>query len=60
MQPHAIPGQHVNFLGLDDADPRHKALAAYGQAKLERLIALKRRYDPDNLFRMNHNIPPGT
>jgi len=58
MQPFAMAGEYVNFLGVDDADPRRKALAAYGPAKLERLMALKRRYDPDNLFRINHNIPP--
>jgi FAD/FMN-containing dehydrogenase len=34
-------------------------MAVYGPAKFERLVALKRRYDPDNLFRLNHNIPPG-
>jgi hypothetical protein len=59
LQPFAMPGQYVNFLGLDDDDPRRKALAAYGPAKLERLVALKGRYDPENLFRINHNIPPG-
>jgi FAD/FMN-containing dehydrogenase len=33
-------------------------LLARQQAEgLERLIALKRRYDPTNLFRLNHNIP---
>ncbi len=58
MRPHAMAGQYVNFLGHEDDDARQKALAAYGPAKLERLIAVKRRYDPENLFRINHNIPP--
>jgi FAD/FMN-containing dehydrogenase len=58
MAPFAMAGQYVNFLGHDDRDPRQKALAVYGQSKLERLMAVKRRYDPDNLFRINHNIPP--
>jgi FAD/FMN-containing dehydrogenase len=54
----AKPAEYVNFLGHDSGvDPRAQALAAYGAAKLERLIALKRRYDPANLFRLNHNIP---
>ena len=57
MAPHAMVGQYVNFLGVDDGDPRRKALAAYGQEKLERLTAVKRRFDPENLFRLNHNIP---
>ena len=58
MRPHAMDGQYVNFLGHDDADARTKALAAYGPAKLQRLREVKRRYDPENLFRINHNIPP--
>lgn len=32
--------------------------AAYGEDKHRRLVLLKRRYDPDNFFRRNHNIPP--
>jgi FAD/FMN-containing dehydrogenase len=32
--------------------------AAYGDEKLARLVALKDEYDPDNLFRGNHNIAP--
>jgi len=58
MRPHAMAGQYVNFLGREDADAGQKALAVYGQAKLDRLRALKRRYDPENLFRINHNISP--
>jgi len=59
MDRYAISGQYVNFLGHDETDPRSKALAAYGPAKYERLVAVKREYDPENLFRVNHNIPPG-
>ena len=58
MRPYAMAGQYVNFLGQDDADPREKALAAYGESKLGRLAEVKRRYDPENLFRINHNILP--
>jgi FAD/FMN-containing dehydrogenase len=32
--------------------------AAYGDKTYERLVALKNRYDPTNLFRVNHNIRP--
>jgi FAD/FMN-containing dehydrogenase len=58
IDPYAMGGEYVNFLGHDERDARAKAIAAYGPAKYERLVAVKRRYDPDNLFRINHNIPP--
>jgi FAD/FMN-containing dehydrogenase len=32
--------------------------AAYGDAKLERLRALKRAWDPTNIFALNHNVVP--
>ena len=34
-------------------------MAAYGTERWDRLVAVKRRYDPSNLFRFNHNITPG-
>ena len=49
-------GQYVNFLA-EDAD-RSALEAAYGRERLERLARIKRRWDPGNLFRMNHNVPP--
>lgn len=59
MRPFSEDGEYVNFLG---AEPGHHdadaARLAYGQDKYQRLVALKDRYDPHNLFRLNHNIPP--
>lgn len=56
IRPSAAAGEYVNFLG--DADARSAALTAYGEAKLKRLGALKKRWDPDNVFRFNHNLQP--
>jgi len=42
------------------ASGRPEVAAAYGDASYRRLVALKYRHDPDNLFRLNHNIPPST
>jgi hypothetical protein len=47
---------YVNFL-MDEGEERVRE--AYGERKYERLKALKRRFDPDNFFRLNQNIPPG-
>jgi FAD/FMN-containing dehydrogenase len=46
---------YVNFLG-DEGEDRIRA--AYGAEKYDRLKALKQKYDPDNFFRLNQNIPP--
>ena len=48
-------GVYVNFL-MDEGDQRVRE--AYGAAKYDRLRALKRQYDPQNVFRHNQNIPP--
>jgi len=49
-------GVYVNFL-MDEGQERIRQ--AYGAERYDRLRALKRRYDPDNFFRLNQNIPPG-
>ena len=49
-------GGYVGFLGEED---EATVRAAYPGATWDRLRALKHRYDPDNLFHLNHNIPPG-
>jgi FAD/FMN-containing dehydrogenase len=55
MRPFAAEGAYVNYLGGDEGLDGLRA--AYG-AKLARLMALKTKYDPTNLFRMNQNIAP--
>ena len=48
-------GAYVNFLGDEGAD---RVRAAYPGETWDRLVAIKQRYDPTNLFRRNQNIPP--
>jgi len=55
MQPHFGPGRWLNYLGDDEAEQPIRA--AYGP-NYERLREVKRRYDPDNVFHLNHNIAP--
>ncbi len=50
-------GAYVNFLS-DEGEARVRA--AYPGATWDRLAAIKHRYDPTNLFRLNQNIPPQT
>ena len=48
-------GAYVNFLGDED---EARVRAAYPGTTWNRLATIKARYDPDNLFRLNQNIPP--
>jgi FAD/FMN-containing dehydrogenase len=53
-QPFASGGAYINFLTEDEAD---RIAFAFGAA-YKRLVDLKKKYDPTNLFRMNQNIRP--
>ncbi|PAZ15901.1 FAD-linked oxidase [Streptomyces sp. SA15] len=55
MRPHATSGVYVNNLGAEGDD---RARAAYQPEIYNRLARLKRKYDPDNFFRLNQNIRP--
>ncbi len=55
IKPYLEDRRWLNYLDHDDAEDAVRS--AYGP-NYERLAAVKRRYDPDNLFRLNHNIQP--
>jgi FAD/FMN-containing dehydrogenase len=55
LEPFATSGVYINYLTGDEKEGRVRA--SYG-VNYERLVALKNRYDPANLFRMNQNIKP--
>jgi FAD/FMN-containing dehydrogenase len=56
MKPHSRGVFNPNFTG--DAESVDAVAQAYGPAKYARLQAVKAKYDPENLFRLNQNIKP--
>lgn len=54
-EPHSRTGRYVNDVADSGAD---LARWIYGDAKYDRLVAVKRAWDPDNVFRLNQNIKP--
>jgi FAD/FMN-containing dehydrogenase len=54
LHPHGAGGAYVNFM-MEEGEDRVKA--TYG-TNYERLVAIKTKYDPNNLFRVNQNIKP--
>jgi len=57
MGRHSTGGLYLNFPGLGE-EKEALVKAGYG-VNYDRLADLKAKYDPENLFRINHNIPPG-
>ncbi|WP_202301754.1 BBE domain-containing protein [Mesorhizobium sp. 131-2-1] len=58
MAPYSSGGVYVNYLGAAADEGPDRVAAAYGPEKYARLAALKNKYDPANLFRLNQNIWP--
>jgi len=56
IEPWAVSGGYVNYMQADE--PIERVRAAFGEENFERLRALKRRYDPENVLRRNQNVPP--
>ena len=54
IHPHSAGGAYMNFM-MEEGDERVRA--SYG-GNYDRLARIKRKYDPDNLFRVNQNIAP--
>jgi hypothetical protein len=52
---HTVPGVYLNFTSDSGLE---RVRSSYGEDRYARLVALKDRYDPGNLFRLNQNIPP--
>jgi FAD/FMN-containing dehydrogenase len=57
MQPRSNGRLYLNFPGHGEGE--NLVRDAFGAQAYARLQTIKREYDPDNLFRMNQNIPPG-
>lgn len=56
LEPYASDGSYANFGGFQ-GDTDNPSRKIYG-GNYDRLVEIKRTYDPDNLFRFNHNIDP--
>ncbi len=57
LEPHRAASVYVNFLDADEGTARIRE--AYGDDIYQRLADVKAKYDPDNAFHINQNIPPG-
>ncbi len=55
VRPWSTGAVYLNFIGDEGAD---RVIAGLGAKNAQRLARVKRRYDPDNVFRFNHNIRP--
>jgi hypothetical protein len=59
LQPWSTGHTFLNFISTDDVAPE-RVERAFSPDTYQRLRTLKAAYDPDNVFRLNHNIPPSS
>lgn len=57
IKPWSTGGTALNFLGTEDTS-LEQVRTAFDAKDYQRLVGVKRAYDPGNIFRVNHNIPP--
>jgi FAD/FMN-containing dehydrogenase len=57
LEPYGSGAAHPNYVSTDAGD---RVRAFYGDETYERLVAVKRRWDPQNVFALNQNIRPGS
>ncbi|MGH3826821.1 MAG: BBE domain-containing protein [Pseudonocardiaceae bacterium] len=57
LAPWCTDGKHLNFMSTEDTSVE-RVRQAYSAETYQRLRSVKAAYDPTNLFRLNHNIPP--
>ena len=55
LKPWATGAVYLNFIGDEGED---RVVAAFGQQNYDRLARIKAKYDPENVFHLNHNIKP--
>ncbi|MFW6061139.1 MAG: FAD-binding oxidoreductase [Phycisphaeraceae bacterium] len=56
LKPWASGAVYLNFIGEEGRD---RVVAGFGEENYKRLARVKAQYDPENVFRLNHNIKPG-
>ncbi|MDQ3547922.1 MAG: FAD-binding oxidoreductase [Chloroflexota bacterium] len=57
LAPHAMNGRNLNFAVVEEGERADRVRASHGD-NYDRLVQIKTKYDPSNLFRVNNNIRP--
>jgi len=55
LEPWSSGNVYLNFIGDEGTE---RVVSGFGEDHIQRLAKVKRAYDPQNVFHLNHNIPP--